>query len=134
MPLWLKGQGLSVGQIAIITATPYILRDLVTPAVAFYADRTANHRRTIIMLAWIGVAATLALSQTSGFWPILILAVAASIAMTTTMPLTEVIALHGMKTTGYDYGRVRLWGSLTFVVANVGAAEVIARTGSSSVV
>ncbi|CFX40675.1 Major facilitator superfamily protein [Candidatus Filomicrobium marinum] len=134
MPLWLKGQGLSVGQIAIITATPYILRDLVTPAVAFYADRTANHRRTIIMLAWIGVAATLALSQTSGFWPILIFAVAASIAMTTTMPLTEVIALHGMKTTGYDYGRVRLWGSLTFVVANVGAAEVIARTGSSSVV
>ncbi len=134
MPLWLKGQGLSVGQIAIITATPYILRDLVTPAVAFYADRTANHRRTIIMLAWIGVAATLALSQTSGFWPILIFAVATSIAMTTTMPLTEVIALHGMKTTGYDYGRVRLWGSLTFVVANVGAAEVIARTGSSSVV
>lgn len=134
LPLWLKGQNLSVGQIAIITATPYFLRDLVTPAVAFYADRRGSHRRTIVMLAWIGVAATLALSQMSGFWPILIFAVMTSIMMTTTMPLTEVIALHGMRTTGYDYGRVRLWGSLTFVAANIGAAEVIARTGSFSVV
>lgn len=134
LPLWLSEQGLTVSQIAIITATPYILRDFVTPAVAFYADRSHSHRGTIIALTAVGVAATLALSQMSGFWPILIFAVVTSVAMTTIMPLTEVIALHGMRTTGYDYGRVRLWGSLSFIVANVIAAEIIARLTGASVI
>lgn len=134
LPLWLSTQGLTVSQIAIITATPYILRDLVTPTIAFYADRARSHRSTIIALTAVGVMATLALSQMSGFWPILIFAVVTSVAMTTIMPLTEVIALHGMRTTGYDYGRVRLWGSLSFIAANVIAAEIIAQRGSASII
>jgi PPP family 3-phenylpropionic acid transporter len=134
LPLWLSEQGLTVSQIAIITATPYILRDFVTPTVAFYADRSRSHRGTIIALTAVGVMATLALSQMSGFWPILIFAVITSVAMTTIMPLTEVIALHGMRTTGYDYGRVRLWGSISFIVANVIAAEIIAQASGASII
>ena len=134
LPLWLKGRGLSVSEIAFVTATPYVLRDLVTPLVAFHADRTNTHRVTIILLAGVGLAASLILSGMSGFWPILVFAVTASIAMTTMMPLTEVVALEGMRATGYDYGRVRLWGSLSFILANVGAAEFVARTGSDSIV
>lgn len=134
LPLWLDSQGLTVAQIAIVTAMPYFLRDLVTPAVAFYADRTRTHRRAILILAAVGVTASLILSQLSGFWPILIFAVAMSIAMTTMMPLTEVVALHGMRTTGYDYGRVRLWGSLSFIAANIATAEVVARAGNASVI
>lgn len=134
LPLWLDSQGLTVAQISIVTAMPYFLRDLVTPAVAFHADRTSTHRRTILILATLGVTTSLILSQMSGFWPILIFSVATSIAMTTMMPLTEVVALHGMRTTGYDYGRVRLWGSLSFIAANVAAAEAVARTGNTSVI
>lgn len=134
LPLWLDSRGLSVAQIAIVTASPYFLRDLVTPAVAFHADRRGAHRTAIIALATIGLAAGLTLTQVSGFWPILIFAVATSIAMTTMMPLTEVVALHGMRATGYDYGRVRLWGSLSFIAANVAAAEVVARTGNLSII
>src|SRR5690606_2954314 len=125
VPLWLDSKGLSVAQIAIVTATPYFLRDLVTPLVAFYADRTSGHRRAIIACACVGAAASLTLSQMPSFWPILIFTAATSIAMTTIMPLTEVVALHGMRTTGYDYGRVRLRGSLSFVAANVAAGEIV---------
>lgn len=134
LPLWLDSRGLTVAQISVVTATPYFLRDLVTPGIAFYADRTNTHRRTIIILAGAGVATGVLLTQMSGFWPILIFAVATSIAMTTMMPLTEVVAVNGMRATGYDYGRVRLWGSLSFIAANVAAAEIVARTGSASIV
>ena len=31
------------------------------------------------------------------------------------MPLTETIAVAGVKADGLDYGRMRLWGSLAFI-------------------
>ena len=34
------------------------------------------------------------------------------------MPLTETIAVCGVRTAGLDYGRMRLWGSLTFIVVD----------------
>ena len=33
------------------------------------------------------------------------------------MPLTETVAMSGVKAAGLDYGRMRLWGSLSFIAA-----------------
>lgn len=134
LPVWLDWKGLGPREIAIITATPLIIRVIVTPAIAFAADRAGDHRRFLVALAWCGLAALLALSQSSGFWPILICTVAFALAWTTIMPLTETVALSGVKAAGLDYGRMRLWGSLSFIGASLGGGWVIGNWGAAAAV
>ena len=96
-PVWLDWQGLGPREIAAITAVPLFVRVLVTPAIAFAADRAGDHRLFLIVLSWGGLAALLALSQSAGFWPILLCTVAFALAWTTIMPLTETVALKDLE-------------------------------------
>ncbi|MBX9589186.1 MAG: MFS transporter [Hyphomonadaceae bacterium] len=134
LPVWLDWRGLEAREIAIITATPLFVRVVVTPAIAFAADRAGDHRRFLVGLSWCGLAALAALSQSSTFWPILISTVAFALAWTTIMPLTETVALNGVKAAGLDYGRMRLWGSLSFIAASLGGGSVVGYWGAASAI
>ena len=116
LPLWLDWRGLSSNEIAVIMSAPFFLRLLVTPFVALKADRTGNHRTAIIVIAYAALGFSLLLSRAGSFWPIFLCAVPFHVAVATIMPLTETIAVRGVRVAGLDYGRMRLWGSLTFVV------------------
>ena len=134
LPVWLDWRGLGPREIAVITATPLFIRVLVTPAIAFAADRAGDHRRFLIVLSWFGLAALVALSQSSTFWPILICTVAFALAWTTIMPLTETVALSGVKGAGLDYGRMRMWGSLSFIAASLGGGWAVGHYGAASAI
>lgn len=129
MPVWLDWRGLSAGQISAVMAAPFFLRLFVTPLVALLADRASSHRRWIYALSWIGLALAVLLSQAQSFWPILVLAVPLIICTATVMPLTETLAAEGVRTFGVDYGRIRLWGSLTFIGASFLGGKVIETAG-----
>ena len=114
-PVWLDGRGLDKAQIAIILATPLLARIVFTPAITFLSDRFNNVRGVLIMLSWGTLASLIALSQMHGFWPLFLLSLIFSLAWTTIMPLTETMAMTGVQQAGLDYGRMRLWGSATFI-------------------
>ena len=131
-PVWLDGRGLSGAEISAIMAAPFFLRLLITPGIAMAADRTGRHRIMLIALAWASLAVVLMLSQAYGFWPIALLLVPLIVAFTTIMPLTETVAVSGVRHAGLDYGRMRLWGSLTFVAASFAGGFAIAHWGSGA--
>ena len=134
MPVWLDWKGLTAGEISAVMAAPFFVRLVVTPLVALHADRTGTHRRTLAVLAALGLALVLALSQMRTFWPILVLTVALIASNSTMMPLTETIAVQLMRRQGLDYGRMRLWGSLTFVAASfLGGMAIEAYGGGSGI-
>jgi PPP family 3-phenylpropionic acid transporter len=97
LPIWLDWAGLSTREIAVITAAPLLVRVAVTPVIGFAADRAGDHRRFLIALSWAGLAALLALAQSRGFWLILIWTLLFSLAWTTIMPLTETVAMSGVR-------------------------------------
>lgn len=132
MPLWLKWKGLSAGEISAIMAAPFFLRVAITPAVALFADRTGAHRAVMVRLAWAALILVLALSQAPPFWPLLAAAVSLIICNATLMPLAETMTVAGMREAGFDYGRVRLWGSLTFIAASFLGGLIIDRTGAGA--
>lgn len=134
LPVWLDWAGLSATEIAAIVATPMFVRVAVTPAIAFAADRAGDHRKFVILLAWVGLAALVALAQSRGFWPILLWTLVFSLATSTILPLTETVAMSGVKAAGLDYGRMRLWGSLSFIAASLVGGWVVARLGAASAV
>ncbi|GAB4238257.1 MAG: MFS transporter [Methyloligellaceae bacterium] len=131
-PVWLDWRGLAPEQIGIVLAAPLLMRIGFTPLIAFLSDRLGNPRLVLIMLAWSALASFALMTQAEGFLQILAVAVLASVFWTSIMPLSETIAMAGVRNAGHDYGRMRLWGSLTFIAASFAGGVVLQRWGPAS--
>jgi PPP family 3-phenylpropionic acid transporter len=131
LPLWLDSRGLGVTEISIAGALPLFIRIVATPMVAYLADRSGDHRRMVVVLAWSGLACTVLLSQSTHVWPIILLTTLMMLTTSTIMPLTETLAMRAVRGHGLDYGQMRLWGSISFIVATlIGGAAIERWTGS----
>jgi len=133
LPVWLAWTGLSAREIAIVSAGPLMVRVLASPAIAFAADRSGDHRRFLIGLAWSVVASQLLLAQMRTFWPILGASLLLALAWTTILPLAESIAIRGMASVRLDYGRMRLWGSISFSAAALIGGSVADHTDAGAI-
>ncbi|HEX9881982.1 MAG TPA: MFS transporter [Hyphomicrobium sp.] len=131
-PVWLNSRGMSPIEISTITAAPLFLRVVFTPAMGLIADRLGDYRVVIITLAWSALGLALVVSGLPGFWLILTVGVALQLAISAMIPLTETIAVSAVRSAGLDYGRMRLWGSITFIVANFVGGLVIEALGGGS--
>ncbi len=134
LPVWLDARGLTLSEIAIAGALPLFVRIFANPSIAYVSDRSGDHRRMVIILAWSGLACTILLSQSPGIWPVIVLTALMMLTTSSIMPLTETIAMRAVRGHGLDYGRMRLWGSISFIVATLIGGAVIERWGGGSVI
>lgn len=132
--VWLDWRGLSPAEIGLVTATPLFLRLAVGPVAAFLADRSGDRRSAIVVAAGCGLAAVLALSQSQALLAILLFTAIFLVGSQTTGPIGEAIALSGVREHGVDYGRMRLWGSLSFIVVTFLGGAAVEHLGASSVI
>ena len=129
-PVWLDWRGLTPGEIGIILSSPLAVRIFVTPVISFAADRIGNRRFVLILLAWGAFVSLLLFTISSGFWSILAVAILAAMFWTSIMPITEAVTMDGVRRSGHDYGRMRLWGSLTFIAASFGGGVALQYWGA----
>ncbi|MEO1281094.1 MAG: MFS transporter [Pseudomonadota bacterium] len=129
-PVWLDWRGMDAAEIAIITALPFFVRFLASPVIALIADSRDAHCTTTIVLSWLALGAALTLTQLSSFWPIAAAALVLSLCKTSVMPMIETLAVSGVTRFRLDYGRMRLWGSLTFIFASLAGGALIESYGS----
>ncbi len=133
MPVWLHWRGLGEDEIAVLLAAPLFARILFTPVISFATDWSGARRAVLIALAWGTLLSFLLLWASGGFWQMLLATLLLAFNWTTIMPLIEAVAVSGVRSAGLDYGRVRLWGSGSFILASFGAGLVIGQFGASSV-
>ena len=124
-PVWLAAQGLNSAEISIILASQMAVRIGSGPAFSFLADARGDRRAVVIALSLASLAGMVLLALVSGFWAILLLAVAASVVWTPILPLIEALAVSESEAGGPDYGRTRLWGSLTFIAGSMGGGYLL---------
>ena len=129
LPVWLDWRGLSPAQISLVLAAPMFGRVVFTPLISYLADRSGQTRRILVALSGGTLAACLGFAAAQGFLAILAVATVYAAFWTTVIPLTEVIAMAGVRNLGLDYGRMRLWGSVSFIAASVGGGFMIAAAG-----
>lgn len=134
LPVWLEWRGFTPDQIAILLATPLFGRIIIAPSISFVADLLGDRRFVLILSAWASLIAYGALWVSSGFWQMFFAMVLVALASTSLMPLTETIAITGIRRARLDYGKVRLWGSLSFIAASLGVGVVIQQVGAGLVV
>ncbi len=126
-PVWLAAKGLGPEEIGGIIAASVGIKVIFNPLIAHAADRLGRRRPIMIALSALAFASFTLFGVTDGFWPILLVSVMFFAVWSPIMPLGESLAmLTGQGARETDYGRVRLWGSLSFIAGAVGAGTVLA--------
>lgn len=124
-PMWLAARGLDAQEIGIILAVPLLMRMVAIPAAARFADRRGAVRQMLVALCWATAAGYAATSVPHSFAG-LFLAVTITAAMyAPVMALADAYAIQRLKESGRAYGPVRLWGSFSFIAANVAAGSML---------
>ncbi len=132
-PLWLGDRGLEAAEIGLVLALASWIKVLSTPLLGRLADRSGNVRLTIVLLAGASAASFAAFWAAEGFWPLLAIQLTWAFLFNALVPLGESQAMAAVTRSGLDYGRMRLWGSLTFILGVLGAGQVLAGRGSEPV-
>jgi PPP family 3-phenylpropionic acid transporter len=124
-PLWLEAKGLSAHEIGLVLAAPMLVRVFAIPIATREADRRNASKATIAVSTLLAALCSGLLGAVEGFWPILLMWMAVTLAFTPAMPLAEAYALRGLRARGRAYGPVRLWGSAAFIVASLAAGLLL---------
>jgi PPP family 3-phenylpropionic acid transporter len=126
-PVWLASRSLTAEEIGIVLAAGLWAKVLATPAIGAVADRSGISRRAVMgTLAATALIGYGALWPAGPFWVLVSLNVVALTAQSALMPLGDTVTLATSRSVGLDYGRVRVWGSVTFVLASLSSGAVLA--------
>ena len=130
LPLWLKAKGLDVNEIAAVVAGMMAVRIIGAPFFAGLADRTGNRLGVVRGCALAALVGYAALSVASGFVPILLSAMLAALFFAPVFPLIEGYSVEGSAAHGLDYGRLRLWASLSFLTGSLAAGAMLTKVSA----
>ncbi|MBU0725107.1 MAG: MFS transporter [Alphaproteobacteria bacterium] len=129
-PIWLAFREMSPTQIGILLAVGSVVKIAANLAFARIADRTGRTRLIIVILGFASLATLAGFALIDGFVAFLLLSLLVGCVFSPIMPLTESISLRQARAGLIDYGRVRLWGSITFMVITVVAGWMIGQYGA----
>lgn len=130
--VFLDGKNFSsveIGEIlAIVTATK-----VVGPSLwAMLADKTGRQVPIIRLGAFFGLACFSFLFLFDDYWPITFCLAIFSLFWTAILPQIEVMTVNSIRRSSKIYARIRLWGSIGFIVMAVVAGDFIERFSSDA--
>ncbi|MFQ5775647.1 MAG: 3-phenylpropionate MFS transporter [Kiloniellaceae bacterium] len=124
-PLWLAHRGLGAGEIGLLLALASWIKVLSNPAIAQVADRSGRAKAVLVAAAALTLVAFAGFFAARGFWPILGVTLLAAAFFQALIPLAESQTMAAVARERLDYGRIRLWGSLTFILGTAGAGRLL---------
>jgi len=133
-PLWLESRGLGAAEIGWVVAAGMWLRVAVNPAVMRFADWRGERRRYALRFAAASVAAAACFPLVAGFWPVFLVAMLFACAHGPVLPLSDNIALLTARARQLDYGRLRVWGSVAFILTSTAGGAALAGRGDGAVI
>jgi PPP family 3-phenylpropionic acid transporter len=134
LPLWLKDRGLDAGEIGAILAAMTAIRVLSMPVGTFLADLHGHRRRVIVAGATTAFLCFLLMAAMPGFGTILLCGTLAAALFAPVPPLAEVLAIEGSRFHGLDYGRIRLWASLSFLAGSLLSGAMLEVVATAQVI
>ncbi|WP_274609858.1 MFS transporter [Rhodobium orientis] len=126
-PVWLSARGLGAGEIGIVLAVPMVVRIVTTTFTSALADRFGAPARAILVFAAAALFFLLCLGAVDGVVLITVFLASLAVFWMPLAPLVDALAMAVTRRDGADYGRMRLWGSLAFILANLGAGWLVGR-------
>lgn len=117
--LYLQSEKFSVADIGILMSLFQISRIFAPNFWGWLADHTGKRAPWIRLTAALGLLGFVAIFWVHGFFWLFLVMAALSLFTSSTLPLTESLTFAHLANTRGHYSRIRMWGSLGFIVAAV---------------
>ncbi len=125
LPIWLRAQALTDQQISLIYGVPVIVRAIFTPTMTFAADRSGRPVTLLKWLAWGSLLSVALLPAMHGFPRIFTVVLVFTLFWMSVIPITDSLALAGAHAGLADYGRMRLWGSFSYIAMTAAGGTAV---------
>jgi PPP family 3-phenylpropionic acid transporter len=123
--LYLQSIGFSAGRIAILMSLGQFMR-LVAPLLwSWLADSSGRRVRIVVTSAAAALASFSVVFLTTEFVGLLIGMAILHFFWSASLPLVEALTLGHLAAAPERYGRIRLWGSIGFIVAVLGVGWLL---------
>ncbi|HVI51387.1 MAG TPA: MFS transporter [Candidatus Sulfotelmatobacter sp.] len=114
-PLYLNGKGLSPAEIGQLMAAAFFVKIVTNPLIGHVVDSRGERRHTQLALACAALVVSALFFAAQGFVPLLAVTMLTAATFTALMPLGDSLTMQSAVAHHLDYGRIRLWGSLSFI-------------------
>jgi len=132
-PIWLEAQRFSPGEIAFLLSVPLSVKVVVTPFLVAFSGRLPQRRTAAAAYCGVATLAFVAIALNGEFWITAVLLGVFGAFWHALIPLGDSLALREVRRHGANYGTIRLWGSITFILANVAAGYLLGLIGVADV-
>jgi len=132
--IWLSQKGIQADHIGLISALPVFGLLLLNLYIGRLADRAGDWRTVIVILSLLGAAFPIALFFVDEFWGILLVWAFCTMSSGAIPPVTDAATVRLTQRNGTDFGAVRAWGTVGYVVAAAGTGVITAIFGVQSFV
>jgi PPP family 3-phenylpropionic acid transporter len=130
--LYLQSEQFTAADIGILMSLFQISRIFAPNFWGWLADHTGKRAQWIKLTAFLGLCGFTAVFWAHGFFWLFFVMAALSLFTSSTLPLAESLTLAHLATTNGHYSRIRMWGSLGFIVAAVVLGFMIDIAGITS--
>jgi PPP family 3-phenylpropionic acid transporter len=127
--IWFADKGLTSEQIGIINAVPVLVTLLLNIVVGRIADKAPDWRQVIVLGCTLGALIPIALFYVNDFWGILIIWTLALLPINVIGPVVDAATMRMTRRRGTQYGPIRAWGTVGYMVTLFAVGWVISTYG-----
>lgn len=134
-PVWLEHQQLAPSTIGLILSIPMLVRIVVTAPLMSLIDRGFSPHWLLTLAYGIVAISYATLLGAPGAVTIAMIVAVAAVAQAPIVPASDLVTIERVRREPQlDYGRLRLWGSVAFLLSTIGAGYLLAAFEPNAVV
>lgn len=132
LPIWLTDRGIGTAEIGVINAAPIFAMIVINLIVGRLADRASDWRTVIVIGSVLAAIPPLFLLFTNDYLAILIIWTLVIIPFQAIAPVVDAATYRMTRRTGLDFGAIRVWGTIGFVLVTLLSGIVLDRMGAGA--
>ncbi|ATX78681.1 MFS transporter, PPP family, 3-phenylpropionic acid transporter [Mariprofundus aestuarium] len=120
-PVYLDGRGFDAVLIGFMTGLLALAKVVAPPWIGHLLDRSPHNQghRFIVIASWLAAFAALVIAFTFNIYLLAVIVLLFGVFWAAVLPLTDGLSVSVSESDVADYGRLRVWGSIGFVIASL---------------
>jgi PPP family 3-phenylpropionic acid transporter len=133
-PVWLQSKGLSPGMISFVLTLAIAVRVVATAPLMTLADRSFGPRGLLVVSFAVQLLLYPPLLFVENGWLIAGVVGCLAIFQSIVIPTNDLVATNAIRRhAGLQYGRIRIWGSISFLAASIACGYLVDAAGPRAV-
>jgi len=132
-PVWLRHRGIGDAEIGTLYMARQLVSVVATLGIGYFAHRFGHLRGFLLVLGIVAVVMMTGYQFSYTFTALLLVGLVWGCVWAPSMALYDGVLVNEARARGIVYGRLRLWGSVAFIIGTIVCGSSVDRFGPPSV-